>query len=93
MEELNSSNQISDLKSKRQSRVERTQGITEMFKEKKKRFLKKSWTGFRHLPMCTIKMDTSAGVTPLILDAWPSVLGFTAESFWRASEESDLIWL
>ena len=40
-----------------------------------------------------IKTEISAGETPLILDAWPRVSGFTLLSFWQASILRPLISL
>ncbi len=40
-----------------------------------------------HRPKCTIKTETSEGETPLMRVACPSVLGFMAWSFSRASED------
>jgi hypothetical protein len=40
--------------------------------------------------MCTIKTLISAGDTPEILDACPSVLGFTFNSFCLASIDSEV---
>ena len=43
--------------------------------------------------MWTINIDTSEGETPLILEACPIDLGLIADSFSKASAESDFILL